>query len=522
MDFKRITSLILVIFLLWGCSEKGNTKGGSDKESEEGLSMDNIRKPAVSGMWYPADSEALKAFLDSVFMETEDIPLEGDLWGLVSPHAGFVYSGGVAAHGFKLLARDVEKYREYTYVLIGACHRVASNSIAVWAEGGFRTPLGVVRVDEEVAQKLLDFDPVFKFDREPHIPEHSLEAEIPFLQYILGNNIKIVPILFGSQSSEHVDILTNALKKLDKEYKLIYIASSDMSHYHPYDVAVEMDRRAIGYTTALDTEALISGIRSGRVEYCGIGGVITLMNLAQAKPNSRAVLLKYANSGDVPIGEKARVVGYCAVAFAQIDDAGNQKSDSIESESEYSLTEEEKVYLLGLARRSIDGFVREGRILDEPVPDNPKLVEDGAVFVTLKENGDLRGCIGEMVATQPLYQSVISRAISAATRDPRFRPVIEDELENIEIEISVLSPLQKVSDYSRIEMGKHGVLVRKGNSSGTFLPQVATETGWDRDQFLRQLCSQKAGLSPDAYKNPDTELYVYTVVKFSENEFGLK
>ncbi|MBN2543767.1 AmmeMemoRadiSam system protein B [bacterium] len=485
--------------------------------------MDNIRKPAVSGMWYPSDKSELKEYLDTLFKQAEDIELDGELWALVAPHAGYVYSGWVAAYAFKQLMKDADKYRDYTFVLIGPSHRVSTHSIAVWAEGAFETPLGKAKIDENLANKLVSSNPSIEFNKTPHLQEHCLESEIPFLQYIFGDDLKIVPIVYGDQSASLVNILTEVLKNLDKEYKTIYIVSSDMSHYHPYDVAVEMDKRGIEYVLSLDTEGLINNVINGNVEFCGFGAVLTLMEMAKAKTGSKVALLKYANSGDVPVGEKSRVVGYAALAFTQTEENNSNDTSIDEEEStEYSLTDEQKLYLLKLARRTIEHYIKTGETIEEKAPKDPEMLKDRAVFVTLHEFGQLRGCIGEMIASQPLYKSVISRAIAAATQDPRFRAVTENELDKIDIEVSVLSPLTQIDNYKDIEMGKHGVYIRKGYRSGVFLPQVATETGWSRDKFLQELCSQKAGLSPDAYKDPETELYVYTVVLFSEREFGLK
>lgn len=180
------------------------------------------------------------------------------------------------------------------------------------------------------------------------------------------------------------------------------------------------------------------------------------------------------------------------------------------------MNEKDRSQLLDLARNSIEFYLDHGHhyILDNP--DNHTLLEERAVFVTLHKDGNLRGCIGHMHARMPLYKAVIEMSVASALEDPRFPAVQEEEFKKIEIEISVLSPMERISDYKQIRMGIDGVWIKKGFRSGVYLPQVATDTGWDRETFLKSLCSSKAGLPEDAYKYPDTEIYIYQVEKFSE------
>jgi len=178
---------------------------------------------------------------------------------------------------------------------------------------------------------------------------------------------------------------------------------------------------------------------------------------------------------------------------------------------------EEHKYLLNLARESIQYYLKTKRELQIEQPDNPLFLDERAVFVTLNLNGNLRGCIGHMQARLPLYQAVIEMAVGAAFEDPRFPPVQDEkELEEINIEISILSPMELIYDYKKIKLGIDGVWIKKGYRSGVFLPQVATETGWDLDTLLGNLCSHKAGLSYDAYKNHNIEIYIFQVEKFEE------
>jgi AmmeMemoRadiSam system protein A len=216
----------------------------------------------------------------------------------------------------------------------------------------------------------------------------------------------------------------------------------------------------------------------------------------------KAQVLNYANSGDVT-GDKSRVVGYVSAVFVKGDEEMFSKA--------------QKKRLLEIARQSISDYVSSGKRTDFKESD-PALNAKNGVFVTLHKDGDLRGCIGSFTASEPLYQLVAKMAIESATGDPRFMPVTKEELPDIKIEISVLTEPKLIDDWKKIRLGIDGVIVRRGFASGVFLPQVATETGWDLETFLKQLCWQKAGLPEDSYKDPKTQLYTYQAYVFSEEE----
>ena len=182
------------------------------------------------------------------------------------------------------------------------------------------------------------------------------------------------------------------------------------------------------------------------------------------------------------------------------------------------LSKDQRKKLLNIARKSIETYLKTGEKIKIKESD-PILSEELGSFVTLHEAGQLRGCIGNMVGNQPLYLTVRDMAVEAATGDPRFSPVKFTELKNIEIEISVLSVLEKVDSSDKIELGKHGVILRRGFNSGVFLPQVATETGWTKEEFLSNLCAHKAGLEPNAWKDKSTEIFIFTAEVFSEKEY---
>ncbi|RKZ34688.1 hypothetical protein DRQ33_01580, partial [bacterium] len=450
-----------------------------------------------------------------------------------APHAGYIYSGPVAAYSFKTLMLNKEQYKHNTVILIGFAHRPSNwEGISIWSEGAWKTPLGQVAIDEKLAKKLIDYSPAIQDKREVHIGEHSLEMELPFLQYALGNDFKLVPISFSHQTDAEIDALVEALLSADINWeKTIIVVSTDMSHYRPYNDAVMIDRKTLGYVLAGNLEKLEGWITEGTGAFCGWAPVLTAMKVLPKVGANKTILLKYANSGDIQPSSASRgVVGYCAVAFVKSgksnernnnpDQQENSESNDTK-ENEYSLTEQQKLYLLKLARETIEKYIRANEKLEPEKPDDANLVEDAAVFVTIHREGMLRGCIGQMSAQEPLYLAVRDMAISAATKDPRFSPLSEQELDEIDIEVSVLSPLKRIDSWEKIEPFKHGVYVKRGWQSGVFLPQVWEQIP-NKESFLTELCTQKARLEPDCYKNPETELYIYTVLKFSEKEMGLK
>ncbi|MCD6595949.1 AmmeMemoRadiSam system protein B [bacterium] len=491
--------------------------------------MSDIRKPAMAGSWYPDNSDSLrqtiKEFIDSADVEK----IDGRILGLIAPHAGYIYSGPVAAYSFKTLMLDKKQYRGNTVILIGFAHRPPNwEGVSIWSKGYWETPLGKIPVDEELSQKILNSDTLIQDKREVHRGEHSLELELPFLQYALDNDFKLVPIAFSHQSADEINAVVKAILSADIDWNHTFIVvSTDMSHYHPYNDAVMIDRKSLGRVLSNNIEGLIGWMQQGIDAFCGWAGVVTMMTVAPKIGANKTILLKYANSGDTqPASRERGVVGYSAVAFVKSADNStdtkvNKSDEEIPGTEEYSLTKDEKLYLLKLSRETIDKYVKDSLKYEPEKPTDNKLVENAPVFVTLHSDGMLRGCIGQMMARGPLYLAVRDMSIAAATQDPRFHPVTADELNKIDIEVSVLSPLKKIDSFEKIRPHKDGVYIKNGWQSGVFLPQV-----WEqipkRDDFLRELCTQKAGLKSDCYKDPNTEIYIYTVLEFSEKEMGIK
>jgi len=525
MNINRIIGLsVLLCLLCAGCAEAEQAR--PDGLLREDNRMD--RKPILAGSWYSGDSAELRATIESYIQKANPPKVEGRIIGMVSPHAGYVYSGPVAAYGYKALMQDKIRYKGSTVVILGPNHRAAGFSgISIWAEGAWMTPLGSTPVDTRFANALLEkLGPIAEFNPQVHNVEHSLEIQLPFLQYALDNNLKIVPIVIGSQADNVIDNLARAIAEISDDNTII-LASTDLSHYHPERQAHSLDNIFTDAVLSGNADSLRKVVRTGKCEACGYNGVLTLMKCAGALGADSIEKLKYATSADVPEGDSSQVVGYFSAFF--LDTGKTEKLESSMKSSnpgnsgeKFDLTKEQKKYLLKLARKTIEDFILNEEVHNPSPPDDVLLTDDGAVFVTLHRDGMLRGCIGQMIAQGPLYLAVRDMAISAATRDHRFRPVTEAELDSIDIEISVLSPMEPFDDWRDFEVGVHGIWLTNGNRSGVFLPQVGRDTGWSKEQFLQELCSQKAGLRSDCYKDPNTQLFKYTVVEFDEHAFNLR
>ncbi len=481
---RVISSIICVVFLC--------TAGFAEDV------LVKVKKPVFAGSFYPGERSVLAGTIDGYMRETgsQKDRTSSPVFGIIAPHAGYQYSGRVAAYAYNQV-----KGKPYTTViLMGPTHRVPLNGAAIYPSGSWETPLGRVQVDHDIAKKLADKCPFMKnypiaFER-----EHSLEVQVPFLQRAL-KDCKIVPIVMGMMEGDDYRTLSDALCELLKQHagKVLIVASSDMSHFHSYREANRMDRLTLKEIGNLDIEHLASGLAKNDYELCGSQAVMTLMMVAK-KVNGEAKILHYANSGDVT-EDKNRVVGYGAVAFF-LREAGA------------GLSKREQKALLACARKTLE----EAVTLEKIAPAEPKekaLLEKRGVFVTLTKNGRLRGCIGYITPVVPLYRAVSDMTVSAASRDPRFPPVAKEELKDIHIEISVLSPLKNIDDPQEIEIGKHGLFIVRGNNQGLLLPQVATEYMWSREEFLKQTC-RKAGLPSNAWRDKETKVYSFSAQIFSE------
>ncbi len=468
----------------------------------------DVKDSNVAGQFYPAEASKLKETILAYLREAtvpDDIHPE-DVIVAFSPHAGYVFSGPVAGYTYKLL----EKGNWDTVIILGPSHFYLFNGIRAFDYRGYKTPLGIVEVDKGLTEKIVSSLKTVSYQSEFFEKEHSLEVQLPFLQVVKPKS-KVVLLLFGSMDLEGIKSeaqrLYGVLKDESKNGKeILILVSSDMSHYYPYRQAILKDWATIDCLRKLSLARFFEGASTRKYEMCGGVPAAFAIALANKYGNIEFRLLKYANSGDT-YGNKSRVVGYMSAVIIKKRD-----------KEVHMFTKEQRAKLLKLARRSIEHYLRTGRRLNDLGIDDPALYKEKGAFVTLKKNGMLRGCIGHIIADMPLCEVVAEMAIQAAVGDPRFPAVTMEELPEIEIEISVLSPLKKVEDINDIKIGKHGLLLRKGFYSGLLLPQVPVEYGWDRMTFLRQL-AVKAGLPPDEWQGG--ELYSFTAEVFSESEvFG--
>lgn len=478
------------------------------------FSDDNVMPAALAGTWYPGTPQELRTLLDG-FSSSVSLPAEtpsgGDIAVIVAPHAGYPFSGGVAAYGFKAVkARKIA-----TVVILAPTHHFSFKGASVWVKGAFTTPLGSVAVDEVFAAQLLTADKVFItrkdiFKGVPGRPENSVETQIPFVQQRFPE-AKIVPVILGYPPDPRAAAaVAQALAQVvGGRDDVLVVVSVDQSHFHPLDQARVIDREGLAAIEKFDMEALWAGHAAGRMEVDGFHVVGTAMAYARALGYGRAKVLRYATSADAT-GDTKSVVGYASVIFYR--DAAPAVKGVVAP-----LSASQKDRLVRMARRTLDMFVRTGKrgAVDDK---DPRLAVPEGAFVTLKKAGVLRGCIGHIIGEGPLALTVRDMAIAAASEDPRFAPVSAGELADISLEISVLSTPREIKSAQEVVLGRHGVIVRRGARGGVFLPQVADETGWSRERFLSELCAQKAGLPPDCWKDPATKIEVFTADVFGETK----
>ncbi|MDD4996127.1 MAG: AmmeMemoRadiSam system protein B [Patescibacteria group bacterium] len=481
----------------------------------------SIRQPVVAGSFYSADKDVLARQIDGFLARAEKTKIEGDFKMLILPHAGYDYSGQTAAYGFKELTdRNIK-----TVILIGPSHQDWFSGAAFTNYDFWQTPLGKVEIDKELRQKLIQENKNIFIREQAHENEHCLEVILPFLQKTI-RNYKILPIIIFQANDKFLSDLAQMLKKHLTDQDLI-IVSSDLSHYPAYKDARQVDQKTIqgiltgsvsGFEKAIQ-ENMTQGLPNLDTCACGEEPIKVGLYLAE-EMGWNGTLLNYANSGDFS-GDFSQVVGYAAIAFG--DNQGTEKE---------TLTMEDKQILLKIARQSIENEFSKKEININKNEISEQLKQPQGAFVTLNKNGQLRGCMGRIVEEkEPLYQVVAEMAKVAAFEDTRFYPMGKEEMKEVKIEISVLSPLKKITDpFREIEIGKHGVIVSArggslsagghgalgGQKGGVFLPQVAIENNWDLEMFMNELCEHKAGLPRDIWKTGDIDIYIFSAEVFGE------
>ena len=467
------------------------------------------RGPAVAGSFYPSGHDELQQMLSMYFAKAPAHKKDREVRAIISPHAGYVFSGEVAAAAFT----QVDPQKVYkTIFIIGSSHRNAFAGASVYSTGNYITPLGMVNTDLETARKLVNENKILAFDPQYHRSEHSIEVQVPFLQYWLKTDFKIVAILLGTQDTATCAMIAEALEPYFTPDNL-FVISTDFSHYPGYDDAVKTDKQVADAIVTNDPRKFLLSVENPTKTHtanlatacCSWPSVLTLMYLTEKKTDLAYKQVLYKNSGDSPYGEKDRVVGYYALSLEQHDNLST------------TFSEKEKQQLLQLARNTIHVYLEKHQVPEIETDTLPTAIKNkSGAFVTLKKNGNLRGCIGHFEADKPLYKIVQQMAVAAATQDYRFAVVSLPEMDSIDIEISVLTPLQKITDVNKIRLGIDGVYLSKGGRSGTFLPQVATDTGWNLEEFMGYCARDKAGIGWDGWEDKDCQIFVYQAIVFGE------
>jgi MEMO1 family protein len=476
----------------------------------------SVKRPEFGGQFYPSSGEELSKMIDSFLEKACLNPAENAIFMLISPHAGYGYSGQTAAFGYKLI-----KDKNYkTVIIIGTSHHKVFNGAALYPQGSFVTSLGTINIDEEFVKSLTGKNPEVFQDASAFSNEHSVEVQLPFLQKVLPSSSategevlvnhygwKIVPVVIGDCSLESAKSIAFLFKEAIGQRKdILVVVSTDLYHGYDFKEADIVDKFTLDLIKEMDYQGLYYALRDGKAQACGGLGTVIALDIAKELGYQRLEVLNHTNSAIVTgkLVKGAWTVGYASGAVF------GQKGEEM-------LTIQQKQRLLQIAHDAIEMYLQTGKKLSVSEPDLILNQKSGA-FVTLNQRQELRGCIGNLIGNQPLYLTVRDMAIEAAVNDPRFPALSLSEFKDVQIEISVLSLLEKVSDAGKIELGKHGVLVRRGNQSGVFLPQVATETGWSKEEFLNNLCAHKAGIPFDAWKRKDAELYIFTADVFSEKK----
>ena len=479
----------------------------------------DIRPPAVAGRFYPGDpgklSAAVQRFLADALPPATERPI-----AIISPHAGYIYSGQIMADAFA----QARGHAYQLIVLLGVNHTTPGfDGVSVFSGGGFRTPLGIAEIDTGTALRLVDLFPGAVLDKSVHRDEHSIEVLVPFVQVVFPG-IPILPVIVSLKDDAACARFGEALAQSLADRKVLIVASSDLSHYPPYADAQRLDRNTLQAMASLDINRFMQVVRNQKatgltgLSTCACGEQTTLAAMAASKflGASMGTVVSYANSGDALVGDRDRVVGYGAVVFHRsAPRSGEEPFPGPPRDIEPApLLPPQQQNLLNFARKSLTQFI-ETETLPLPRPADPLLYARQGAFVTLKRHGELRGCIGHMGDDLPLCHVVGRMALQAAFNDRRFTHLKDSELEEIDIEISVLTPLRPVDGPADIVVGRDGVMLRQSDRSAVFLPQVALEQGWNRDEMLGHLC-RKAGLSETAWKD-GASFYTFQAQVFSES-----
>ena len=459
-----------------------------------------------SGTWYPGSPGELTALLENLWRDSErrtgSFVLPGGV-AFVAPHAGLAYSGTVAAAVY----RRLERAQPRCVIVAGFAHRGAPPGIWIPEIQSYSTPLGRVMIDAELVGKLTAGTP-FGAAAESRICDHSVEIQLPLLQKA-APGARIVPLYVGHLEPQARE---EAARRLAEALSpdTVLVASSDLTHYgrdfgfkpFPVDDMVsdrlrDLDDEVIEAAGSLREQLFLDTLRKTEATVCGYEPIALLLATVRALGGEDEIFqetLDYQTSGEIT-GDFHSSVSYGALAYFPYH--------------ALELDREAQAAVLKLARESLGEYQRTGR---QRVPELPpsgvaSLARHAALFVTLHQDGRLRGCLGRTSAIQSLERAVPELTMAAALEDTRFEPVSTSDT-GLDIEVSVLSPLKRVSGRDDFRVNLHGAVLKAKSRQGLLLPQVATERNWTSDQFFQALAT-KSGVSADVYCHPSTRLYVF-------------
>ena len=525
MAVKEIILILTTTMMMNGC---------------KGQSQAPVVRPATqANRFYTGDAQELSEEVDSLLALHSGDEKYSDVAAVIVPHAGYYFSGNVAASAYM----SIDPKKQYKRIfLLGPSHHEWLDGASVNTEADwYATPLGRVKVDHETAVKLTttdyaddtnsfsttnltndtNSDSVFCYRPEAHDREHCLEVQLPFLQRFFVQHAQevppIVPIVISTNDYQKLKRIAEALKPYFTDENL-FVISSDFSHYPSYEDAYEVDARTGKAIETGDVEEFIatinanarSGKRNLQTSACGEFAIITLMLMLDGQYEVKHLM--YQNSGDIDNHDHSRVVGYHSFAILRKD---SNSSGLTRTDTGFSLSAEDKKMLKDIALQSIVDSLDGKRMAVanyKLFTLHSTLKQKCGAFVSLHKHGRLRGCIGHFGEDYPLHEIVAKMARAAAFEDPRFMPVTRDELDDLDIEISVLTPIRRIQSLDEFELHRHGIYIKKGYRSGTFLPQVADEVNWTKEEFVGHCSQDKAGLGWDGWR--DAELYVYEAIVF--------
>lgn len=468
-----------------------------------------VRKSVIAGSWYPADKAELEKIMSQLFQQAPKLDFYGEVRGLIVPHAGYQYSGAAAATAYASIAnQDIKRV-----IILGPTHSIYFKGASILKVQYYETPLGKVELDRIACDALLKTKQ-FTTKKAAHSREHSVEIHLPLLQYLL-KDFKIIPIVIGELDNSDYGIIADNLRQFMDEHTII-VASSDFTHFGPRfgytpfkenfkEEVRKLDFGALEKISNFDFNGFLQYIRQTGATICGHKPIALLIKTLGDDCYSQ--LLNYYTSGDLT-GNYEDTVSYAAVCFTRKREKLNQK---------------EKEILLRLSKDTLVSYLNDNKLPQLSLHKyniNPRLMQNQGVFVTLQTEGQLRGCIGYIVGRMPIYQAVMQNTINASSRDPRFHPMKAKEIKDVTIEISVMSPLEKIKSVEEIKVGTHGLYLVKGDNNGVLLPQVPGQFGWDRKTFLEEI-SLKAGLPKDTYKE-GADIYIFSAQVFGEEEHELR